>query len=222
LCYNTSEGKKFLAMVFTIARGLFILSTPQLKTITIPFSGSYVVVADVNYDDVECIIEQCEGELSEVSHPGGRPSKYKQINLDQVEKLAERGWTEESIADFFHICRATLSVYKNEYPEFMDAVKRGKDKAVSRVEMSQYEAAIGYSHPEEKIFCHKGQVIRVQTVKHYPPDVTAGIFILCNRKKDDWQHVQKIAMSDDSEDKLMQLVSAMNNAAKAVKKTENE
>jgi low affinity Fe/Cu permease len=167
-----------------------------LETIRIPYGkNNFIDVSDVTREDVDCIIEQLE---SEAPHPGGRPTKYHDINLVQIEKLAERGWTDESIADFVGINRSTLHEYKKAYP--------------------LYEAAIGYTHPEEKIFCHKGSITRVETLKHYPPDVVAAIFVLCNKDKANWQHVQKIGLADDSGDKLTELISAMNSAAKTVKK----
>lgn len=46
-----------------------------------------------------------------------------------------------------------------------------------------FERAIGYSHPEEKVFCNNGEVIVHKTTKHYPPDTQAGIFLLTNRQR---------------------------------------
>ena len=51
------------------------------------------------------------------------------------------------------------------------------------VERSLYSRAVGYSFNSEKIFCNKdGEVTRVPIVEHVPPDVTAQIFWLKNRK----------------------------------------
>jgi hypothetical protein len=44
-----------------------------------------------------------------------------------------------------------------------------------------------------KIFCDKnGKVTRVPYVEHVPPDVTAQIFWLKNRKPSEWRDVQNI------------------------------
>ena len=46
--------------------------------------------------------------------------------------------------------------------------------------------ATGYWHPEEKVFCRNGQIIRVKTIKYYPPDTAACIFWLKNRRPNLW------------------------------------
>ena len=61
------------------------------------------------------------------------------------------------------------------------------------VERSLYSRAVGYSFNSEKIFCNKdGEVTRVPIVEHVPPDVTAQIFWLKNRKPADWRDVQQM------------------------------
>jgi hypothetical protein len=61
------------------------------------------------------------------------------------------------------------------------------------VERSLYSRAVGYSFNSEKIFCNKdGEVTRVPIVEHVPPDVTAQIFWLKNRKPTEWRDVQQM------------------------------
>jgi hypothetical protein len=61
------------------------------------------------------------------------------------------------------------------------------------VEQSLYQRAVGYSLNSEKIFCNKdGEVTRVPIVEHVPPDVTAQIFWLKNRKPSEWRDVQNV------------------------------
>jgi hypothetical protein len=60
-----------------------------------------------------------------------------------------------------------------------------------------------------KIFCDKnGKVTRVPYVEHVPPDVTACIFWLENRKPNEWRDVQqmqhvlgKYIISDKADDR---------------------
>ncbi|MEM8615319.1 MAG: hypothetical protein AAGF20_00135 [Pseudomonadota bacterium] len=135
---------------------------------------------------------------------GGRPSKLKEVDLDQVEGLATRGWTDQEMADHFKVARSTWYKWKVDYPEFSDALKNWKQEADERVERSLYERALGYSHPEEKIFNDGGEALRVQTVRHYPPDTTAGIFWLKNRKPDEWRDKQDVvhALDEDTAELL--------------------
>jgi hypothetical protein len=61
------------------------------------------------------------------------------------------------------------------------------------VERSLYECANGYSDDAVKIFCDKnGNVTKVPYQEHVPPDVTACIFWLKNRKPADWRDVQNV------------------------------
>jgi len=76
--------------------------------------------------------------------------------------------------------------------EFCNALKAGKSSADDRVERSLYERANGYTHVEDKIFMHEGQPVIVPTKKHYPPDTTAGIFWLKNRRAEDWREKQEV------------------------------
>ena len=128
-------------------------------------------------------------------HPGGRPTKYKPEYVDQAFKLCLLGSTDEEMADFFEISVATLYNWKNEYPEFLEATKNGKEKADANVANRLYNRAMGYSHEEDKIFQYEGMPVIVPTEKHYPPDTTAAIFWLKNRQPSKWRDKQDIDMS---------------------------
>lgn len=125
----------------------------------------------------------------------GRPTKYKEEFNEQVEKLCRLGATDIDIADFFDIAESTVYEWKNEYPEFSEAIKRGKVIADLNVANSLYQRALGYSHEEDVIFNDKGVPLIVQTMKHYPPDPTSMIFWLKNRKPAQWRDRQEIAHS---------------------------
>lgn len=126
----------------------------------------------------------------------GRPSKIATIDLNRIKKLVMLGATEEEVADFFGICPATVANYKNEHPEFLEALKEGKAMSDAQVEKSLFQRATGYSHPEEKIFCSEGEIIKEDTVKHYPPDTTACIFWLKNRKPKEWREKLDLGGAD--------------------------
>ena len=117
----------------------------------------------------------------------GRPTKYKDEYPKQAEKLCLLGATDEEIADFFEVNALTIYRWKAKHPDFCKALKAGKEHADERVERSLYQRAIGYTHDEDKIFNDGGKALIVPTKKHYPPDTTAGIFWLKNRRKDDWR-----------------------------------
>jgi hypothetical protein len=129
-----------------------------------------------------------------MSRGPGRPSKRDGIDLEQVEKLARKGWTDLEMAEFFGMDVRTWYRWKGSDPEFCQALKEWKDEADSRVERSLYERANGYSHPAVKIFLPGGaeKPVVVDYVEHYPPDTTAAIFWLKNRKPEEWRDKQDV------------------------------
>lgn len=116
-----------------------------------------------------------------------RPSKYKNEMAKQAQKLCEFGATDAEIASFFEVDVRTVYRWQTQYKEFCQALKVGKEAADARVERSLFHKANGYSHPEDKIFQYEGTPIVVPTTKHYPPDTTAAIFWLKNRKPEEWR-----------------------------------
>ena len=105
----------------------------------------------------------------------------------------ERGCTDEEAAELCGVTVQTIHNWRKANPEIFEALRDWKAQADGRVERSLYERALGYSHPEEKIFVHEGVVTRVATVKHYPPDPTSMIFWLKNRQPQQWRDKQEIA-----------------------------
>ena len=122
-----------------------------------------------------------------------------------AEKLAKLGATDEDIADALEICVATLYNWRNEYPAFLDALKGGKIMADAEVASKLFHRATGYEHPDVDIKVIEGQIVTTDLVKHYPPDTTAAIFWLKNRRPDLWREKVEEAKSDN----MAQLVSSL-------------
>ncbi len=123
----------------------------------------------------------------------GRPTAYKPDFVGQAEKLCLLGATDEEMADFFDVDVRTLYRWKAVHEEFCQAIKTGKEVADERVERSLYARAVGYTFDSEKIFQFQGKVVRASTKEHVPPDTTAMIFWLKNRRPDEWRDKQVIA-----------------------------
>lgn len=123
-----------------------------------------------------------------VKRARGAPSKLTPQMAAHIHVLSRRGFTEAEIAELKGITPQTLANWKAD-PAFFDFLKSAKAVADSWVERSLYERAVGYDHPEDKIFCDTGtgKVTTVRTIKHVPPDVTAQIFWLKNRKRLEWR-----------------------------------
>ena len=69
----------------------------------------------------------------------------------------------------------------------MQALKSGKETADDRVERSLYQRAVGYTHDAVHFSSFQGVVTETPYRNHCPPDVTAQIFWLKNRRPDLWR-----------------------------------
>lgn len=124
----------------------------------------------------------------------GRPSTYEEWIEDGVlndKLILTEGWkreglSDEQIAHNLGIALSTLSDYKNKYPEFSEAIKRGKEVVDFEVENALYRTAM-------------------------EGNVTAQIFWLKNRKKEQWREKQEYN-SDEELSKLDKLLEEQKNA----------
>lgn len=131
----------------------------------------------------------CEEE----SKSRGRPSPYNKSYPDRVYKLCLllKDPKDEKLAIAFDVSVSSIEEWKRKHPEFQMALKRGKNEADAEVAKSFFERANGYSHEAIDIRVVDGKIVKTPYMKHYPPDVTAGIFILKNRHKEDWRDVHR-------------------------------
>lgn len=109
----------------------------------------------------------------------GRPSKLEQIDLKQVEALAGLGLKDTEIANVLGVSEKTLNTYKKN-PYFLQSLKTGKDKADANVARALYNNAIN-------------------------GNVTAQIFWLKNRRKEDWREKYDIDHSGSIEQKIAKM-----------------
>lgn len=111
-------------------------------------------------------------------------------------ELAALGKTEAEIAEGLGVAFKTISNWKRRSPEFLRRLRLGRAAANGRVERALFERAIGYEHPEDKIFLGKdNKPVIVPTIKHYPPDTLAAMSWLKNRDQENWKDKQEIEHS---------------------------
>lgn len=123
-----------------------------------------------------------------------RPTSYKEDYVKLAYNYCIMGADDKKLAEFFEVTVTTVNNWKNQYPEFLESIKKGKDiYDTGTVEKSLLDRANGYTHEEVKLFQfydkESGEVkIKEHTIaKHYPPDPTSMIFWLKNRNPARWR-----------------------------------
>lgn len=123
--------------------------------------------------------------------PGPKP-KFKARMYEQARKLCLLGATNTDLADFFNVSLRTVRNWIESDEKFTEILRSTKLIVDNMVERRLYERATGYSHPETHVSNFQGMITKTELTKHYPPDTTACIFWLKNRKPEQWRDRHEI------------------------------
>lgn len=128
-----------------------------------------------------------------------------------IEGWARDGLTIDQIAHNMGINDSTLYAWKSKHKELDDALKRGKDVVDREVENALYKRAMGYKYTETTVIIDSKGQQSVKTVdKEVPPDVTAQIFWLKNRKPGEWRDKRDVEMSGVTAVQIIDDISDIN------------
>ena len=139
--------------------------------------------------------------------------------LLQIQGWARDGLNDEQIAFKIGIGKTTYYEWQNRFPEFAEAIKKGKAPVDIEVENALLKRALGYDAEETiteveeipvKVKGEDGQASTItrtkkhvrKVIRHIPPDVTAQIFWLKNRRPGRWR--DKIETAPDTNNELLQ------------------
>jgi hypothetical protein len=127
--------------------------------------------------------------------------------------------TDIEVADTLGIGLATLYRWKLDHPAFSRVFKLGKAEADNRVERSLYSRAIGYDYIAEKpaMTRHGQKTMRYR--KHIPPDTTAALWYLKNRRPEQWRDSlrhEQVATPYDSIESAAELRALLIKQARAL------
>ena len=138
----------------------------------------------------------------------GARSKYDLLDmadrLPEVEQMARNGYTNKDICQALGIAQQTLNNWREKYPDFAEAIKKGKMIVDAEIEQKLITNEKGHLFWEETqelmpvMDEETGRMINEMTtvkrvLKYIKPDTTAQIFWLKNRRPNDWrdrQHLQ--------------------------------
>ena len=111
-----------------------------------------------------------------------------------LEGWARDGLTDEQIAKNIGIATSTFYEWKKKELEFSEALKKGKEVIDFEVENALLKRALGYEYEEET---YENGILTKKVKKQVPPDTTAQIFWLKNRKPNTWK--DKVETDEDRE-----------------------
>lgn len=129
--------------------------------------------------------------------------------LTLLEGWARDGLTDEQLARKMGISCGTLYAWKNKFPEISEALKKGKEVVDVEVENALLKRALGYEYTETMVEHSPDGVKRRETVKFIPPDVTAQIFWLKNRKPETWREKQVVEVSEEALDRAREILGGV-------------
>ena len=121
-------------------------------------------------------------------------------SLIKLEGWARDGLTDEQIAKNIGIRRPTIYSWKKKSAGISNALKRGKEVVDREVESALLKSAKGYEYTETKTVIEimpdgeKKQRVE-KTQKVIPPNSTAQIFWLKNRKPEQWRDRRETTVS---------------------------
>ena len=126
-----------------------------------------------------------------------------------LEGWARDGLTDDQLARKMGISRSTLNAWKAAYPGISDALKKGKEVVDIEVENALLKRALGYEYVETMDERSPDGVKHRETVKFIPPDVTAQIFWLKNRRPEIWREKQQIEVGEDALERVKDILGSV-------------
>lgn len=142
-------------------------------------------------------------------HPNAKYAEWiTREGLLRIEGWARDGLTEAEIAANIGIAERTLQTWKNRFPSLDHILKQGKDVVDRAVEGSLLEMAMGMTKKiikpmkrKEVMYENGKRVSEIEYIEYveeevyYPPNTTAIIFWLKNRKYQEWRDKREIEHS---------------------------
>ena len=130
--------------------------------------------------------------------------------LTKIQGWARDGLIEKQIAKNMGVAESTLRNWKNVFPEIAEALRKGKEVVDREVENALFKSALGfmqkvkkpvrireveYDPKSGKKIRESEKWVQVEEEVYIPPQVTAQIFWLKNRKPDQWREKNDLTLT---------------------------
>ena len=130
--------------------------------------------------------------------PGGRPTEYRAEFVEIAASMCLNGATDAEVAEELGVSLSAYYLWRAKYPEFLEALRYGKENADDRVERSLYHRAIGFTYPAVKVsFDKDGNPLFARYMEYYPPDTGAAKMWLMNRRPKEWREKNPGSSADE-------------------------
>lgn len=140
----------------------------------------------------------------------GNQTKYDpDIHPTLVRGLARSGYTSVEIAEKLQVSKSTLYKWRQKYPELRDSLKEGRDFADNMVEDALYKSALGFRRKTIKKRKTPQGVTIEEVQEDVPPNATAIIFWLKNRRPEQWRDKREVDVTADSDAKIKATLKKM-------------
>lgn len=141
-------------------------------------------------------------------------AKYEEWLTDEglirIEGWARDGLTDEQISKNMDVAYSTFREWVKKFSAISAVLKKSKEIVDREVESALHKKAIGHTMIEQqaiklktviydngKRISETERVELVEVEKAIPPDTTAQIFWLKNRKPNDWRDAKNLTVSTD-------------------------
>lgn len=143
-------------------------------------------------------------------------------NLMLLECWARDGYTFQDIANRIGIAVSTLRMWRMQYPDIDNALKKGREIIDYKVENALLKSALGYHTKEVKVtttirYGKTVETIKEVTDKEQAPNVSAIQCWLYNRLPNKWKKNRDQLIELDDEDTKIQVTVTRASASQSTK-----
>ena len=148
-------------------------------------------------------------------------------NLMLLECWARDGYTFQDIANRIGISISTLRMWRREYPDIDNALKKGREIIDYKVENALLKSALGYKTKEVKVtttirYGKTVETIKEVTDKEQAPNVSAIQCWLYNRLPNKWKKNRDQLIELDDEDTKIQVTVTRASTSQSTKAQQDE